>query len=115
MYRTGISQVKIRNPPQPVTDNIATAAPPPADADAYTTPRRATKRFTDEVFAWNRRLNPHDDLDEHGKEKVYDTVLLLACRSLHHTSKSIHQISYPEDSLRRKLCPGLRFVLYQIY
>lgn len=70
MYRTHVSQVRIRNPQKPVADNIATGAPPTADAEAYSTPGRAVKRFTDEVFRWKRRLNPHDDLDEDGKEKV---------------------------------------------
>ena len=67
-------QVCIKRPPEPLAENISSSKPPPKDAEAYFTPRRTIKHFTDEYFAFQEaRLESRGDLDEDGKSRVSST------------------------------------------
>lgn len=73
-FRTDQIQVRLRKPPGSGADKIPNAPPPPPDNEAYVTPKRTLKHYTDEVFEWKARLMSHGDLDEHGKSKVCASV-----------------------------------------
>ncbi|CAN0055696.1 unnamed protein product [Ascophyllum nodosum] len=65
-------EVCIKRPPEPLAENISSSKPPPKDAEAYFTPRRTIKHFTDEYFAFQEaRLESRGDLDEDGKSRLF--------------------------------------------
>ncbi|CAN0027310.1 unnamed protein product [Pylaiella littoralis] len=98
----GTHEVRLRKPPGSGADKIPNAPPPPPDNEAYVTPKRTLKHYTDEVFEWKARLMSHGDLDEHGKSK---NVTLDECQPPYSSFSSSFTASSidPKVSLRRLL------------